>query len=206
MFLTCLDLEGPLIPEIWIEFAKARKIDELLITTREEPDYQKLMNIRMKVLREHGLTLSDIQDTISKMHPKEGAKEFLDEIRSFSQVIIISDTFQEFAMPLMKQLGYPTLFCNSLEVDDNNMITGVKMRLPNDAKLITVKALQDIGYNVLAAGDSFNDLGMIKTANEGFLFKSPEHIQKSNPEIKAYEEYSELLAEIKKVYKTAGQN
>ena len=197
MYITCLDMEGPLVPEIWIEFAKARGIDELLITTRDEPDYHKLMDYRLDILKKHNLKLKDIQETISHMEPKEGAKEFLDEIRSFSQVVVISDTFQEFASPLMKKLGYPMLFCNSLEVAEDGTITGYVMRLPHDAKLTTVKALQSIGYDTIAAGDSYNDIGMIENSKAGFLFKSTESIIKEHPHIKAYEEYSDLLAAIK---------
>lgn len=197
MYITCLDMEGPLVPEIWIEFAKATGIDELLITTRDEPDYHKLMDYRLDILKKHNLKLKDIQETISHMEPKEGAKEFLDEIRSFSQVVVISDTFQEFASPLMKKLGYPMLFCNSLEVAEDGTITGYVMRLPHDAKLTTVKALQSIGYDTIAAGDSYNDIGMIENSKAGFLFKSTESIIKEHPHIKAYEEYSDLLAAIK---------
>lgn len=197
MYITCLDMEGPLVPEIWIEFAKATEIDELLITTRDEPDYHKLMDYRLDILKKHNLKLKDIQETISHMEPKEGAKEFLDEIRSFSQVVVISDTFQEFASPLMKKLGYPMLFCNSLEVAEDGTITGYVMRLPHDAKLTTVKALQSIGYDTIAAGDSYNDIGMIENSKAGFLFKSTESIIKEHPHIKAYEEYSDLLAAIK---------
>ena len=197
MYITCLDMEGPHVPEIWIEFAKATGIDELLITTRDEPDYHKLMDYRLDILKKHNLKLKDIQETISHMEPKEGAKEFLDEIRSFSQVVVISDTFQEFASPLMKKLGYPMLFCNSLEVAEDGTITGYVMRLPHDAKLTTVKALQSIGYDTIAAGDSYNDIGMIENSKAGFLFKSTESIIKEHPHIKAYEEYSDLLAAIK---------
>ena len=197
MYITCLDMEGPLVPEIWIECAKATGIDELLITTRDEPDYHKLMDYRLDILKKHNLKLKDIQETISHMEPKEGAKEFLDEIRSFSQVVVISDTFQEFASPLMKKLGYPMLFCNSLEVAEDGTITGYVMRLPHDAKLTTVKALQSIGYDTIAAGDSYNDIGMIENSKAGFLFKSTESIIKEHPHIKAYEEYSDLLAAIK---------
>lgn len=199
MFITCLDLEGPLVPEIWIEFAKARKIDELMITTRDEPDYIKLMKRRLEILKEHNLKLKDIQETIATISPKLGAKEFLDEVRSFSQTVIISDTFVEFAMPLMKQLGLPTIFCNSLIVDEDGTIKDIKMRLPNDAKLTTVKALQSIGYDTVAAGDSYNDIGMINASKAGFLFKSTEKIKAEHPHIKSYEEYDELLEAIKKV-------
>lgn len=199
MFITCLDMEGPLVPEIWIEFAKARGIDELLVTTRDEPDYHKLMDYRIGILKKHNLKLKDIQETIAQMSPKKGAKEFLDELRSFSQVVVISDTFQEFATPLMKKLDYPMLFCNSLEVDKDGTITGFVMRLPGDAKLTTVKALQSLGYETVAAGDSYNDIGMIGQSKAGFLFKSTDAIIKEHPHIKAYEEYSDLLAAIKEV-------
>ena len=198
MFITCLDLEGPLVPEIWIEFAKARNIEELKITTRDEPDYQKLMNIRIDILKKHNLKLKDIQETIATLSPKPGAKEFLDEVRSFSQTIIISDTFVEFAMPLMKQLGYPTIMCNSLVVDEEGTIQDIVMRLPGDAKLATVKALHSIGFDTVAAGDSYNDIGMIKASSSGFLFKSTDKIIAEHPHITAYTEYHEVLAAIKK--------
>ncbi len=197
MYITCLDLEGVLVPEIWIAFAEATGIEELKKTTRDEPDYNKLMNYRLKILKEHGLGLKEIQKTIEKIDPMEGAKEFLDELRSFSQVIIISDTFEQFAAPLMKKLGWPTIFCNSLEVAENGEITGFKMRVEN-SKYSTVKALQSIGFETIASGDSFNDLGMIKNSKAGFLFKSTEAIKQANPEIPAYEEYSQLMAAIKK--------
>ena len=197
MYITCLDLEGVLVPEIWIAFAEATGIEELKKTTRDEPDYNKLMNYRLKILKEHGLGLKEIQKTIEKIAPMEGAKEFLDELRSFSQVVIISDTFEQFAAPLMKKLGWPTIFCNSLEVAENGEITGFKMRVEN-SKYSTVKALQSIGFETIASGDSFNDLGMIKNSKAGFLFKSTEAIKQANPEIPAYEEYSQLMAAIKK--------
>ena len=197
MYITCLDLEGVLVPEIWIAFAEATGIEELKKTTRDEPDYNKLMNYRLKILKEHGLGLKEIQETIEKIDPMEGAKEFLDELRSFSQVVIISDTFEQFAAPLMKKLGWPTIFCNSLEVAENGEITGFKMRVEN-SKYSTVKALQSIGFETIASGDSFNDLGMIKNSKAGFLFKSTEAIKQANPEIPAYEEYSQLMAAIKK--------
>mgnify|MGYP000002011351 FL=1 len=197
MYITCLDLEGVLVPEIWIAFAEATGIEELKKTTRDEPDYNKLMNYRLKILKEHGLGLKEIQKTIEKIDPMEGAKEFLDELRSFSQVVIISDTFEQFAAPLMKKLGWPTIFCNSLEVAENGEITGFKMRVEN-SKYSTVKALQSIGFETIASGDSFNDLGMIKNSKAGFLFKSTEAIKQANPEIPAYEEYSQLMAAIKK--------
>lgn len=197
MYITCLDLEGVLVPEIWIAFAEATGIEELKKTTRDEPDYNKLMNYRLKILKEHGLGLKEIQKTIEKIDPMEGAKEFLDELRSFSQVVIISDTFEQFAAPIMKKLGWPTIFCNSLEVAENGEITGFKMRVEN-SKYSTVKALQSIGFETIASGDSFNDLGMIKNSKAGFLFKSTEAIKQANPEIPAYEEYSQLMAAIKK--------
>ena len=197
MYITCLDLEGVLVPEIWIAFAEASGIPELKRTTRDEPDYDKLMNWRIGVLKEHGLGLKEIQDTIATIDPIPGAIEFLDELRSFTQVIIISDTFTQFATPLMKKLGWPTIFCNSLEVAENGEITGFKMRC-EQSKLTTVKALQSIGYETIASGDSHNDLGMIKASKAGFLFKSTEQIKADNPELPAYETYDELLAAIKK--------
>ena len=194
---VCLDLEGVLVPEIWIAFAEASGIPELKRTTRDEPDYDKLMNWRLGILKEHGLGLKEIQDTIAKIDPIPGAKEFLDELRSITQVIIISDTFTQFATPLMKKLGWPTIFCNSLEVADNGEITGFKMRC-EQSKLTTVKALQSIGYDTIASGDSHNDLGMIKASKAGFLFKSTEQIKADNPELEAFDTYDELLAAIKK--------
>ena len=176
MYITCLDLEGVLVPEIWIAFAEASGIPELKRTTRDEPDYDKLMNWRLDILRQHGLGLKEIQETIEKIDPMPGAKEFLDELRSLCQVIIISDTFTQFAAPLMKKLGMPTIFCNSLEVADNGEITGFKMRC-EQSKLTTVKALQSIGYDTIASGDSFNDLGMIKASKAGFLFRSTDAIK-----------------------------
>ncbi len=196
MNIVCLDLEGVLVPEIWIAFAKASGIPELKRTTRDEPDYNKLMNWRIGVLKEHGLGLKEIQETIATIDPIPGAKEFLDELRSITQVIIISDTFTQFAGPLMKKLGYPTIFCNSLEVAQDGEITGFKMRIEN-SKLTTVKALQSIGYETIASGDSHNDMGMIKASKAGFLFKSTEQIKKDNPQIPAYETYEELMAAIK---------
>ena len=198
MNIVCLDLEGVLVPEIWIAFAEASGIPELKRTTRDEPDYDKLMNWRLGILKEHGLGLKEIQDTIAKIDPIPGAKEFLDELKSITQVIIISDTFTQFAGPLMKKLGYPTIFCNSLEVADNGEITGFKMRIEN-SKYTTVKALQSIGFQTIASGDSHNDLGMIKASKAGFLFKSTEQIKKDNPELPAYETYDELMEAIKKV-------
>ena len=197
MKIVCLDLEGVLVPEIWIAFAEASGIPELKRTTRDEPDYDKLMNWRLGILKEHGLGLKEIQDTIAKIDPIPGAKEFLDELRSITQVIIISDTFTQFATPLMKKLGWPTIFCNSLEVADNGEITGFKMRC-EQSKLTTVKALQSIGYDTIASGDSHNDLGMIKASKAGFLFKSTEQIKADNPELEAFDTYDELLAAIKK--------
>ena len=197
MNIVCLDLEGVLVPEIWIAFAEASGIPELNRTTRDEPDYDKLMNWRLGILKEHGLGLKEMQDTIAKIAPIPGAKEFLDELRSITQVIIISDTFTQFATPLMKKLGWPTIFCNSLEVADNGEITGFKMRC-EQSKLTTVKALQSIGYDTIASGDSHNDLGMIKASKAGFLFKSTEQIKADNPELEAFDTYDELLAAIKK--------
>ena len=197
MNIVCLDLEGVLVPEIWIAFAKESGIPELTRTTRDEPDYDKLMNWRLGILKEHGLGLKEIQDTIAKIDPIPGAKEFLDELRSMTQVIIISDTFTQFAGPLMKKLGYPTIFCNTLEVAEDGEITGFKMRIEN-SKLTTVKALQSIGYETIASGDSHNDLGMIRASKAGFLFKSTDQIKKDNPDLPAFENYDELLAAIKK--------
>lgn len=197
MNIVCLDLEGVLVPEIWIAFAEASGIPELKRTTRDEPDYDKLMKWRLGILKKHGLGLKQIQETIEKIEPCPGAKEFLDELRELTQVIIISDTFTQFAGPLMKKLGYPTIFCNSLEVAENGEITGFKMRIEN-SKLTTVKALQSIGYQTIASGDSHNDLGMIKASKAGFLFRSTEQIKKDHPELLAYETYEELLAAIKK--------
>ena len=197
MNIVCLDLEGVLVPEIWIAFAEASGIPELKRTTRDEPDYDKLMKWRIGILKEHGLGLKEIQDTIAKIDPIPGAKEFLDELRSITQVIIISDTFSQFAGPLMKKLGYPTIFCNSLEVAENGEITGFKMRVEN-SKYTTVKALQSIGFQTIASGDSDNDLGMIQASKAGFLFKSTEQIKKDHPELPAYETYDELLGAIKK--------
>ncbi|MCQ2591238.1 MAG: bifunctional phosphoserine phosphatase/homoserine phosphotransferase ThrH [Treponema sp.] len=198
MFITCLDLEGVLVPEIWIAFADAVGIPELRRTTRDEPDYDKLMKYRINILKEHNLGLKEIQETIAKIEPMPGAKQFLDELRSFTQVIIISDTFSQFAGPLMAKLGYPTIFCNSLEVAPSGEITGYKMRCEK-SKLTTVKALQSIGYDTIASGDSFNDLGMIQASKAGFLFRSTEKIIKEYPQYPAFTEYSELLAAIKKV-------
>lgn len=198
MNIVCLDLEGVLVPEIWIAFAKASGIPELKRTTRDEPDYDKLMRWRIGVLKEHGLGLKEIQETIATIDPLPGAREFLDELRSITQVIIISDTFTQFAGPLMKKMGWPTIFCNSLEVTSEGEITGFKMRIEN-SKLSTVKALQSIGFETIAAGDSHNDIGMIQASKAGFLFKSTEQIIKDYPQFPAYETYEELMAAIKQV-------
>ena len=197
MNIVCLDLEGVLVPEIWIAFAEESGIPELKRTTRDEPDYDKLMHWRLGVLKEHGLGLKEIQETIAKIDPLPGAREFLDELRATTQVIIISDTFTQFAGPLMKKLGYPTIFCNSLEVAPDGEITGFKMRCEN-SKLTTVKALQSIGYETIASGDSHNDLTMIQASKAGFLFRSTEQIKKDYPELPAFESYDDLLAAIKK--------
>lgn len=196
MYITCLDVEGVLVPEIWVAFAEESGIPELKRTTRDEPDYDKLMNWRLSILKEHGLGLKEIQETISRINPLPGAREFLDKLRSFTQVILISDTFTEFAAPLMEKLGYPTLFCNSLEVAEDGEITGFKMRI-EQSKLSTVKALQSIGFDTIASGDSYNDLGMIKASKAGFLFRSTEQIKTDNPQIPAYETYDELMQAIK---------
>ncbi len=196
MYMTCLDLEGVLVPEIWVAFAEASGIPELKKTTRDEPDYDKLMNYRLDILREHGLGIKEIQDTIAKIDPLPGAREFLDELRTFSQVVIISDTFTQFAMPLMKKLNWPTIFCNELIIGENGEVTDFKMRVDR-SKLSTVKALQSIGFETIASGDSYNDLGMIKASKAGFLFRSTDQIKADNPDIPAYEEYSELMAAIK---------
>ena len=198
MYVTCLDLEGVLVPEIWIAFAEATGIPELKRTTRDEPDYDKLMKFRLDILKEHNLGLKEIQDVIATIDPMPGAKEFLDELRSSCQVIIISDTFTQFAQPLMKKLGWPTLFCNELEVAETGEVTGFKMRC-DQSKLTTVRALQSAGLETVAAGDSFNDLGMIRASKAGFLFKSTDSIKADNPEIPAFETYEELMAAIKKV-------
>lgn len=198
MFITCLDMEGVLVPEIWIAFAEATGIPELKKTTRDEPDYDKLMKYRLDILKEHGLGLKEIQETIATIDPMPGAKEFLDELRSLCQVIILSDTFEQFAGPLMKKLGMPTIFCNTLEVAENGEITGYKMRV-DKSKYTTVKALQSIGYDTIAAGDSHNDLGMIEASRAGFLFKSTDQIKADHPELQAFEEYGELLDAIKSV-------
>lgn len=196
MNVVCLDLEGVLVPEIWIAFAEATNIPELKKTTRDEPDYDKLMNYRLGILKEHGLGLKEIQDVIATIDPMPGAKEFLDELRELTQVIIISDTFTQFAQPLMKKLGWPTLFCNELEVAEDGTVTGFRMRC-EQSKLTTVQALHQAGLETIAAGDSFNDLGMIKASKAGFLFKSTDSIKADNPAIPAFEEYAELMAGIK---------
>lgn len=197
MNIVCLDLEGVLVPEIWIAFSQVSGIPELKRTTRDEPDYDKLMKWRFGILKEHGLGLKEIQETIANIDPLPGAKEFLDELRKVTQVIIISDTFSEFAGPLMAKLGYPTIFCNSLEVAPSGEITGFKMRIEN-SKLTTVKALQSIGFETIASGDSYNDLGMIRASKAGFLFRSTEQIKKDNPDLPAYETFEELAAAIRK--------
>ncbi|SEG48239.1 phosphoserine phosphatase [Butyrivibrio sp. Su6] len=196
MNIVCLDLEGVLVPEIWIAFAEKSGIPELKRTTRDEPDYDKLMKWRIGILKEHGLGLKEIQDVIKEIDPLPGAKKFLDELRSITQVIIISDTFTQFATPLMEKLGWPTIFCNSLEVAENGEITGFKMRIEN-SKLTTVKALQSIGYETIASGDSYNDLAMIQASKAGFLFRSTEKIKADYPNLPAFEEYDDLLAAIK---------
>lgn len=201
MFITCLDMEGVLVPEIWIAFAEASGIPELKRTTRDEPDYDKLMKWRLGILKEHGLGIREIQDVIASIEPLPGAKEFLDELRSFSQVIIISDTFTQFAAPLMEKLGRPTIFCNSLEIAENGEITGYRMRIA-DSKLSTVKALQSIGFETIAAGDSYNDLDMIKAGKAGFLFRSTDKIKADHPEIPAFETYEELMAGIRSAMKS----
>lgn len=195
--VVCLDMEGVLVPEIWIAFSEASGIPELRRTTRDEPDYDKLMKWRLGILKEHGLGLKEIQATIEKIDPLPGAKEFLDELRKITQVIIISDTFTQFAMPLMKKLGYPTLFCNTLEVGENGEITGYRMRCPQ-SKLTTVRALQSAGFETIAAGDSHNDLAMIRASKAGFLFRSTEQIMKDNPDLEEFEEFDDFLQAIKK--------
>ncbi|MGN0525208.1 bifunctional phosphoserine phosphatase/homoserine phosphotransferase ThrH [Eubacterium sp.] len=197
MNIVCLDMEGVLVPEIWVEFAEEANIPELKLTTRDEPDYDKLMNYRLKILNEHGMGLKEIQDVIAKIDLMPGAKDFLDELRTLTQVIILSDTFEQFAAPLMAKLNWPTIFCNTLEVADDGKITGYKMRCPK-SKLTTVKALHSMGYETIASGDSFNDLGMIQASKAGFLFKTTDAIKNDYPNIPAYEEYDELLEAIKK--------
>ena len=196
MYITCLDLEGVLVPEIWIAFSEVSGIPELRRTTRDEPDYEKLMKWRMGILREHGLGLKEIQNVIAKIDPLPGAKAFLDELRARTQVVIVSDTFEEFAQPLMKKLGYPTIFCNSLEIDADGMLCGIRMRCPQ-SKLTTVRALQSIGFETIAAGDSYNDLDMILASRAGFLFRSTDKIKADYPQLPAFETYDELLDGIK---------
>ena len=196
MNIVCLDMEGVLVPEIWIAFSKASGIPELSRTTRDEPDYNKLMKWRLGILKEHGLGLKEIQNVIATIDPMPGAKEFLDELRTMTQVIILSDTFTQFAKPLMKKLGWPTIFCNTLDVAESGEVTGFKMRV-EQSKLSTVKALQSIGYETIAAGDSYNDLGMIRASKAGFLFKSTEKIIADNPDLQAFEKFGDLLAAIK---------
>lgn len=197
MNIVCLDMEGVLVPEIWVEFAEEANIPELKLTTRDEPDYDKLMNYRLKILNEHGMGLKEIQDVIAKIDLMPGAKDFLDELRTLTQVIILSDTFEQFAAPLMAKLNWPTIFCNTLEVADDGKITGYQMRCPK-SKLTTVKALHSMGFETIASGDSFNDLGMIQASKAGFLFKTTDAIKNDYPNIPAYEEYDELLEAIKK--------
>ena len=197
MEIVCLDMEGVVVPEIWIAFAEKSGIPELKRTTRDEPDYEKLMRWRLSVLKEHGMGLREIQATIAKIDPLPGAKDFLDELRSLTQVVILSDTFTQFAMPLMKKLGWPTIFCNTLEVAENGEITGFRMRV-DQTKLTTVKALQSIGFETIASGDSYNDLGMIGASKAGFLFRSTPEIKAEHPELQAYETYEELMNAIKK--------
>ena len=202
--IVCLDMEGVLIPEIWIEFAKETGIKELRLTTKDEPDYDKLMKMRIRLLKEHNYGIKAIQKVIDKVEPYEGAKEFLDELRSFTQVIILSDTYREFGLPVMKKLGYPTLFCHELEIADNGEIIDYKLR-KNGTKLDTVKALQSIGFDTIAAGDSYNDLGMIRASKAGFLFRSPEKIKNENKDVQTLETYEELLCGIKKAISEAKQ-
>lgn len=199
MNIVCLDLEGVLVPEIWIAFANASGIPELKKTTRDEPDYDKLMQYRLNILKEHNLGLKEIQETIAKIEPMEGAKEFLDKLREKTQVIILSDTFTQFATPLMKKLGWPTIFCNTLEVAENGDITGYRMRVEK-SKYATVKAFQSVGYETIAAGDSYNDLGMIRASKAGFLFKSTEQIKTDNPDLPAFDSYEDLLAAIEESF------
>ena len=201
MNIVCLDMEGVLVPEIWIAFAEASGIPELKRTTRDEPDYDKLMKYRLGILKEHRLGLREIQEVIAGIDPLPGAKEFLDELRSITQVLILSDTFEQFANPLLKKLGWPTLFCNTLTVEDDGSVSGYSMRV-EQSKLATVKALQSIGFETIAAGDSFNDMAMIRASKAGFLFRSTEQIKKDNPDLPAFEEYDEFLEGIKKALTT----
>ncbi len=198
MYVVCLDLEGVLVPEIWVAFAEAKGIPELKRTTRDEPDYDKLMKYRLDILKEHGLGLKEIQETIATLDPLPGAKEFLDELRDLTQVVIVSDTFEQFAKPLIKKLGLPTIFCNTLVIGENGEIADYKMRIEN-SKYSTVLGLQSIGFETIASGDSYNDLGMIKASKAGYLFKTTEQIKNDNPDVKAVENFGELMAEIKKV-------
>ena len=200
MNIVCLDLEGVLVPEIWIAFAEASGIPELKRTTRDEPDYNKLMRWRLEILKKHNIGLNEIREIIEKIEPMQGAKAFLDKLRDLTQVVILSDTFTQFGMPLMKKLGYPTLLCNTLEVAENGEITGFKMRLEN-SKYNTVKAMHAMGYETIAVGDSYNDLGMIRASKAGFLFRSTEKIKADNPDLPAYEDYGELMLAIKQVLK-----
>lgn len=200
MYIICLDLEGVLVPEIWIELAEETGISELERTTRDEADYEKLMDYRLGVLRERGLGLKEIQETIARIEPLAGAKEFLDELRATEQVIVVSDTFVQFAQPLLEKLGRPTIFCNELEVADDGLIAGFRMRCP-DTKLTTMHALRSCGFGTIAAGDSHNDLGMIRASKAGFLFKSPDSIKDANPDLPAYEDYDALMAAIKEALK-----
>lgn len=197
MHITCLDMEGVLTPEIWIEFSRVSGIPELTRTTRDEPDYRKLMDWRLSILREHGMGLPQIQETIAQIDPLPGAKEFLDELRSFSQVVILSDTFEEFVNPLMQKLGWPTIFCHQLVVGDDGMITDYRLRC-DDQKMKAIEAFQSIGFDTIAAGDSHNDLSMIRASKSGFLFRSTDSIKAANPDVEAYEEYADLLAAIKR--------
>ena len=197
MYITCLDMEGVLVPEIWIAFAQASGIPELRRTTRDEPDYDKLMRYRLDILREHGLGLKEIQAVIAGIDPLPGAKEFLDALRRETQAIILSDTFEQFSKPLMEKLGWPTIFCNTLEVAPDGTISGYRMRCPQ-SKLTTVRALQSMGYDTIAAGDSYNDLAMIQASKAGFLFKSTDQIKADHPEVPAYEEFNDLLAAIRR--------
>ena len=203
MWITCLDMEGVLVPEIWIAVAEATGIDALRRTTRDEPDYDKLMNQRLDILRQHGLGIREIQQVIAGMDPLPGAKEFLDQLRKECQVIILSDTFEQFAQPLMEKLGWPTIFCNTLQVSEQGEITGYQMRVSN-SKLTTVKGLQSIGFDTIASGDSYNDLGMIQASKAGFLFRSTPQIQAEHPEVPAYERFEDLLSAIRGVISAEG--
>lgn len=199
MYIVCLDMEGIITPEIWIEFAEATGIPELKRTTRDEPDYDKLMNYRLEILRQNNLGLKEIQEVISQMDPLPGARQFMDELRSFTQVVVLSDTFTQFAMPLMEKLGYPSLFCNELTVDPQGMISGYKMRTPGSTKLSAVQALQSTGFETIAVGDSFNDLSMIRASAAGFLFRTTPAIKADNPDLPVFDEYADLLSAIKAI-------